>query len=76
MPNSADQHEQEVATFWHHLLTSGEMTRESRFRNLFSKLPHDPRCKLCNSPYQGLGAPLMRVLGRTPLNLTPNLCSY
>ncbi len=75
MPESSGQDE-EVIAFWHRLLTSGEVLNERRFRNLFSKLPHDPRCKLCNAPYEGAGAPLMRLMGRKPSNLTPNLCDW
>ena len=75
MENEAG-HEIEVEEYWHHLLTTGEITEERRFRNIFGKLPHGPRCKLCHSPYHGIGAPLMRVLGRTPSNLTPNICSW
>jgi adenylate cyclase len=76
MSNIADHHLEEAEDFWTDLLASGKNSTERRFRNLFAKLPHDPRCKLCNSPYQGIGAPLMRILGRTPSNLTPNLCKY
>ena len=75
MENEAE-HDKEVQEYWHHLLTSGEFTQERRFRNIFAKIPHGPRCKLCNSPYQGIGAPLMKVLGRTPSNLTPNMCNW
>jgi adenylate cyclase len=68
--------ENEVEAYWKKLLDSGETPKEKRFRNIFARLPQDPRCKLCNSPYQGIGAPLMRVLGRTPSNLTPNICKW
>lgn len=66
----------EKTEYWKNLLDTGEITKERRIRNLFARLPDDPRCKLCNSPYQGLGAPFMRILGRTPSNLTPNLCKW
>ncbi len=66
----------EVEKHWHNLLFAGEFTKERRLRNVFAKLPNDPRCKVCNAPYHGVGAPLMRVLGRTPSNLTPDLCDW
>ena len=71
-PGEAD----DIEAFWLRLLTSGEVIKERRFRNLFARLPHDPRCKLCNAQYTGAGAPLRRVLGRKPSNLTPNICEW
>jgi adenylate cyclase len=41
---------------------------------LWGLLPEGPRCKFCNAPYQGLGAPLMRLIGKGPSRLTPQLC--
>ena len=37
-------------------------------------LPSDPRCKLCNAPFRGIGGLLMRVTGRTPWPQNPLIC--
>lgn len=66
----------EAENYWHDFLSTGEYTKDRRFRNLSAKIPTDPRCKICNAPYHGVGSPLMRVLGRTPSNLTPDLCNW
>src|SRR5512133_292897 len=46
-----------------------------RFRNLWRLIPQGPRCKFCNAPFHGIGAPLMRLLGQYPSRLTPHLCT-
>jgi adenylate cyclase len=66
----------EIEEHWRSVLLTGRVNSQRRFRNILGKLPHDPRCKVCNAPYQGIGAPLMKVLGRTPSNLTPKLCNW
>lgn len=45
-----------------------------QLRHLWGLLPEGPRCKFCNAPYHGFGAPIMRVLGKGPSRLTPELC--
>ena len=44
-------------------------------RNLLKLLPSDPRCKLCNAPFRGLGGVLMRLTGRRPWAKNPNFCT-
>jgi adenylate cyclase len=44
-------------------------------RKVFSAIPSDPRCRLCTAPFAGLGAPLMRVIGRTPSSANPHMCT-
>ena len=43
-------------------------------RNVFRHLPSSPRCKLCLSPFGGIGGGVMRLMGRTPWTKNPNLC--
>jgi adenylate cyclase len=39
-------------------------------------LPHDPRCKFCNTPFQGIGALIARVLfGKQRSTLNPRYCN-
>jgi adenylate cyclase len=46
-----------------------------RMRNVFRRIPSDPRCKVCESPQAGIGGPVMSLLGfgRYPPN--PQLCN-
>jgi hypothetical protein len=60
-----------IGTFWFRLLTSGEIIRERRFRDLCARLPHDPRCKLCNAPYTGLGGFSYEGFRQKTLELDP-----
>lgn len=61
--------------WWRRILTGDTPPLPLRqFRHLWGLLPEGPRCKFCNAPYQGLGAPLMRLIGKGPSRLTPELC--
>lgn len=61
--------------WWRRLLTGDAPPFPLRqFRRLWGLLPEGPRCKFCNAPYHGFGAPLMRVMGKGPSRLTPELC--
>jgi hypothetical protein len=48
-------------------------------RFLFEKslkyLPADPRCVWCSAPFRGIGAPLMRAIGKDKSKYNPNLCT-
>jgi adenylate cyclase len=61
--------------WWRRLLTGESPPLPIRqFRHLWGLLPEGPRCKFCNAPYQGIGGPLMRLIGKGPSRLTPQLC--
>ena len=60
--------------FWHDYLTRGD-SLERRMRMVFYRLPHDPRCKLCAAPFEGVAAPLMRVMGRRRSDQNPQMCN-
>jgi adenylate cyclase len=61
--------------WWRRLLTGEAPPLPIRqFRHLWALLPGRPRCKFCNAPYHGVGAPLMRMIGKGPSRLTPQLC--
>ena len=67
-PQSAEQ-------WWRGVLTGEDPALPLRhFRHLLSLIPSSPRCKFCNAPYAGIGAPVMRLLGKGPSRLTPELC--
>jgi adenylate cyclase len=45
-----------------------------RKRRLYKLLPSDPRCKLCNAPFQGVGGKLMQGIGRAQYSQNPLFC--
>src|SRR5436309_587644 len=43
-------------------------------QRIFRRLPHDPRCKLCQNPFAGVGGKIVGLMGRKPSRKNPNLC--
>ncbi len=70
-PPVSERHTDE---FWRDFLTRGD-GKERRLRRLFRLIPQGPRCKLCAAPFSGIGAPLMRMIGKRPSTRKPNMCS-
>jgi adenylate cyclase len=60
--------------FWREFLTNGH-SRERRMRGLLRRIPHEPRCKLCAAPFGGIGAPVMRLIGKRPSHQNPRMCA-
>ena len=61
--------------WWSGLLAGGNPAFPWRHaRHLLRLIPTGPRCKFCNAPYHGIGAPIMRLLGQGPSRLSPQLC--
>ena len=60
---------------WHRLLIDGYEPLKKAQR-VFRRLPSDPRCKLCQNPFGGLGGRVCGVIGRKPSRKNPNLCQY
>jgi adenylate cyclase len=76
MARQVEEIDPEVEAIWRSFLATGEITKERRLRTIFRLLPKDPRCKNCNAPFQGLGAPLVRAIyGKRPSKLNPRLCN-
>ena len=59
--------------FWHEYLTSGS-PNERRTRRIYKRIPSEPRCQICAAPFAGVGAPLMRMIGKRPSKQTPKMC--
>jgi adenylate cyclase len=50
--------------------------RPTRFaRRLFRAIPSSPRCKLCASPFAGVGGPVFGLLGHGRSRKNPNMCA-
>jgi adenylate cyclase len=76
MAKPVEEIDPQVAEIWRQFLATGEITRERRMRTIFRYLPREPRCKNCNAPFQGLGAPLVRlVYNKRPSKMNPRLCN-
>ncbi len=65
-----------VDQMWHDWFAVDAFKVEKMFYHAFRLLPHDPRCKLCNSPFHGIGGVMVGTLfGRKQSTLNPNFCN-
>jgi adenylate cyclase len=60
---------------WDRLLIDGYEPLK-KVQNVFRRLPAQPRCKLCQSPFGGVGGKLLGAFGRKPSRKNPGLCQY
>jgi adenylate cyclase len=58
---------------WRLTLTEGENIPH-HLLHLFGLLPSNPRCKMCNAPFKGVGGVVMRVIGRPQSKKNPRYC--
>jgi adenylate cyclase len=60
---------------WRKMLTEGDpMMRLGR--QIYGRLPANPRCVSCNTPFRGIGGALARTLGRSrPSPKNPRFCT-
>jgi adenylate cyclase len=83
---SADptEHQHKAEEIWRTYMTTGEMPAYlgppwfmKRFMRPVARwLPSDPRCRICDYPFQGLGGLVARALfGLTPSKMNPQLCN-
>lgn len=63
-----------MAERWRQIL-NGEDLGMRRMRRLLRRIPSAPRCKQCNSPFAGIGGPVMRMLGKGPWDKNPHFCA-
>jgi adenylate cyclase len=50
--------------------------RHKFFRDFFHSLPDNPRCRICRSPFEGVGGLVMRhFFGIVPSKLNPQMCN-
>jgi adenylate cyclase len=60
---------------WETLLVKGYEPLKLTQR-VFRRLPHDPRCKLCQNPFGGIGGKIIGIVGRKPSRKNPNVCQF
>ena len=66
----------EVEQMWHDWFMTDAFRAEKRLYGFFRVLPHDPRCKLCHTPFHGIGGLVVSSLfGRKQSNLNPRFCN-
>jgi adenylate cyclase len=67
---------EDIGQIWAFWFSTSAFEVDKRLRRLFRMLPHDPRCKFCNAPFQGAGGALMRaVFRKTRSDLNPRFCN-
>ena len=63
-------------TAWSDWFSTSAFSVDKRLRRIFQRLPHDPRCKFCSAPFEGVGGKLVRVLyGKKQSSLNPRFCN-
>lgn len=66
----------DVGNVWWFWFTTNAFAVDKRLRRIMRMLPHDPRCKFCNTPFQGVGGMIARVLfGKQRSVLNPRFCN-
>lgn len=60
--------------FWRDFLTHPDSFMATG-RRIFSRLPSDPRCRLCAAPFSSVGGVAMRLVGKGQSPANPNYCN-
>jgi adenylate cyclase len=63
-------------TVWWEWFSTSAFSIDKRLRHIFRVLPHDPRCKFCNAPFEGVGGRMVHALfGKERSALNPRFCN-
>ncbi len=75
----SDAQTERASVLWHSYLTGDHSRLDTRVRvvrRVFKHLPSDPRCRVCNAPFRGIGGFVVNLFGfgagRSRFN--PSLC--
>ncbi len=60
--------------FWREYLSHPD-TLMATGRRFFSRLPANPRCRLCSAPFAGGGGMAMRIIGKRQSTANPSYCN-
>jgi len=61
---------------WREWFTTSAFSAEKRIHRMLRLLPHEPRCKFCHAPFQGIGSFIVRAIyGKKQSSLNPRFCS-
>ncbi len=84
MPSDVKFSQETINKIWRAYLVDGSVTeyfkipwyRHKPIRGLFHRLPANPRCRICHSPFEGIGGTIMRsMFGIVPSKLNPQMCN-
>src|SRR5512134_773502 len=74
--NMPDNKSVDVGSVWWFWFTTNAFAVDKRLRRIFRLLPHDPRCKFCNAPFEGFGGLVMkRLFSKERSGLNPRYCN-
>ena len=71
-PHGPGEHRNEE--FWREFLANPDPV-QGFGRGILSRLPADPRCQLCASPFRGPGGAVFRILGKSQSANNPRMCT-
>jgi len=72
----SDDKSVDVGNVWWFWFSTNAFAVDKRLRRIMRMLPHDPRCKFCNTPFQGIGGIIARVLfSKQRSALNPRFCN-
>ena len=74
MSAETDQHAHPESAEWQKILTEGHRSMVVA-RHFWRRVPSAPRCKVCSSPFGGLGGRIFRNVGWAPSRKNPNVCA-
>jgi adenylate cyclase len=71
-----DQQSVDVGNVWWFWFATNAFAVDKRLRRIMRRLPRDPRCKFCNTPFEGMGGVVARVLfSKQRSALNPRFCN-
>jgi adenylate cyclase len=66
----------DIGNVWWFWFSTNAFFVDKRLRRFMRVLPRDPRCKFCNTPFQGLGGMIARVVfGKQRSTMNPRYCN-
>ncbi len=75
MEQHTEEHHSEHDELWRKFFVEG-IEAFNGSRKIFQVLPSNPRCRVCNAPFSGVGSVVTRlVFGKTRSNMNPQMCN-
>lgn len=66
----------DVGNVWWFWFSTNAFAVDKRLRHIMWLLPHDPRCKFCNTPFRGIGGMIARIFfSKQQSALNPRFCN-
>ncbi len=75
-PDLNDKKSIDVGNVWWFWFSTNAFAVDKSLRRFMRTLPRDPRCRFCNTPFQGFGGMLARILfGKQRSSMNPRYCN-